>query len=180
MVPAHARRVAAMPWVTGKLRSVSNSAVLLRSTPKSRLPSHEFSHRARDGKRVSPTAYVLRFPTCLRARLGHCLHDSPTILPVNCETIPRWTRAEKSPPNSGCKGDESTLRARKCRRKGAAARRLRSYLAKRRSVKTRWRSGRDSNPRYGFAVYSLSRRAPSTTRPPLRMPVGREALGRGT
>jgi hypothetical protein len=32
----------------------------------------------------------------------------------------------------------------------------------------RWRSGRDSNPRYGFAVYSLSRRAPSTTRPPLR------------
>ncbi len=34
---------------------------------------------------------------------------------------------------------------------------------------TNWRSGRDSNPRYGFAVYSLSRRAPSTTRPPLRM-----------
>ena len=33
----------------------------------------------------------------------------------------------------------------------------------------KWRSGRDSNPRYGFAVYSLSRRAPSTTRPPLRM-----------
>ena len=33
----------------------------------------------------------------------------------------------------------------------------------------RWRSGRDSNPRYGFAVYSLSRRAPSTTRPPLRI-----------
>src|SRR5688500_18429285 len=26
-----------------------------------------------------------------------------------------------------------------------------------------WRSGRDSNPRYGFAAYSLSRRAPSTT-----------------
>jgi hypothetical protein len=35
--------------------------------------------------------------------------------------------------------------------------------------KTRWRSGRDSNPRYAFGVYSLSRRAPSTTRPPLRM-----------
>ena len=34
----------------------------------------------------------------------------------------------------------------------------------------RWRSGRDSNPRYAFGVYSLSRRAPSTTRPPLRMP----------
>src|SRR5690606_23711299 len=32
-----------------------------------------------------------------------------------------------------------------------------------------WRRGRDSNPRYGFAVYSPSRRAPSTTRPPLRM-----------
>src|SRR5438309_11740625 len=36
-----------------------------------------------------------------------------------------------------------------------------------------WRSGRDSNPRYGFAVYSLSRRAPSTTRPPLRIFAGR-------
>lgn len=35
---------------------------------------------------------------------------------------------------------------------------------------TAWRSGRDSNPRYAFDVYSLSRRAPSTTRPPLRMP----------
>lgn len=32
-----------------------------------------------------------------------------------------------------------------------------------------WRSGRDSNPRYAFGVYSLSRRAPSTTRPPLRI-----------
>src|SRR5690348_15595406 len=41
----------------------------------------------------------------------------------------------------------------------------------------RWRSGRDSNPRYGFAVYSLSRRAPSTTRPPLRMPGRRKHLG---
>src|SRR6185369_4687116 len=43
-----------------------------------------------------------------------------------------------------------------------------------------WRSGRDSNPRYGFAVYSLSRRAPSTTRPPLRYrwkgaPVGKRS-----
>ena len=27
--------------------------------------------------------------------------------------------------------------------------------------------GRDSNPRYPFEVYTLSRRAPSTTRPPL-------------
>ena len=27
--------------------------------------------------------------------------------------------------------------------------------------------GRDSNPRYGCAAYTLSRRAPSTTRPPL-------------
>jgi hypothetical protein len=33
----------------------------------------------------------------------------------------------------------------------------------------KWRSGRDSNPRYAFGVYSLSRRAPSTTRPPLRI-----------
>ena len=31
-----------------------------------------------------------------------------------------------------------------------------------------WRRGRDSNPRYGCAVHTLSRRAPSTTRTPLR------------
>ncbi len=31
-----------------------------------------------------------------------------------------------------------------------------------------WRRGRDSNPRYGVTVYTLSRRAPSTARPPLR------------
>jgi hypothetical protein len=31
-----------------------------------------------------------------------------------------------------------------------------------------WRRGRDSNPRYAFGVYTLSRRAPSTARPPLR------------
>src|SRR5690606_29126466 len=30
-----------------------------------------------------------------------------------------------------------------------------------------WRRGRDSNPRYPFGVYALSRRAPSTTRTPL-------------
>ena len=34
----------------------------------------------------------------------------------------------------------------------------------------KWRSRRDSNPRYGVTVYTLSRRAPSTTRPLLRMP----------
>ena len=37
------------------------------------------------------------------------------------------------------------------------------------TVVPKWRSGWDSNPRYAFDVYSLSRRAPSTTRPPLRM-----------
>ncbi len=31
----------------------------------------------------------------------------------------------------------------------------------------KWRTGRDSNPRYGVTVYTLSRRAPSTTRPPV-------------
>ena len=30
-----------------------------------------------------------------------------------------------------------------------------------------WRRGRDSNPRYAINVYTLSRRAPSTARPPL-------------
>ena len=32
-----------------------------------------------------------------------------------------------------------------------------------------WRRGRDSNPRDRVTVYSLSRRAPSTTQPPLRI-----------
>ncbi len=31
-----------------------------------------------------------------------------------------------------------------------------------------WRRGWDSNPRYGISVYTLSRRAPSTARPPLQ------------
>ncbi len=31
-----------------------------------------------------------------------------------------------------------------------------------------WRMGWDSNPRYAFDVYALSRRAPSTARPPIR------------
>jgi hypothetical protein len=31
----------------------------------------------------------------------------------------------------------------------------------------KWRRGRDSNPRYGVTVYTLSRRAPSTARTPL-------------
>src|SRR3546814_11310171 len=42
----------------------------------------------------------------------------------------------------------------------------------------KWRSGRDSNPRYGFAVYSLSKRAPSTTRQPLRLAGTRRQIGR--
>src|SRR6187549_3999528 len=41
-----------------------------------------------------------------------------------------------------------------------------------------WRSGRDSNPRYAFGVYSLSRRAPSTTRPPLRKSLEGGHLGK--
>src|SRR5690606_25063240 len=35
-------------------------------------------------------------------------------------------------------------------------------------VELKWRRGRDSNPRYRVRVYSLSRGAPSATRPPLR------------
>ena len=38
-----------------------------------------------------------------------------------------------------------------------------------------WRMGRDSNPRWAFDPYSLSRRVPSTARPPIR----REALMAG-
>ncbi len=37
-------------------------------------------------------------------------------------------------------------------------------------VKSRWRRGRDSNPRWGISPYSLSRGAPSAARPPLRGP----------
>ena len=44
---------------------------------------------------------------------------------------------------------------------------------------TEWRSGRDSTPRYAFGVYSLSRRAPSTTRPPLRTCLERAPLAAG-
>ena len=36
-----------------------------------------------------------------------------------------------------------------------------------------WRTGRDSNPRYAFDVYSLSRGALSTTQPPVRCSVER-------
>ena len=38
----------------------------------------------------------------------------------------------------------------------------------RRTDMPRWRRERDSNPRYAFDVYTLSRRAPSTARPSLR------------
>ncbi len=37
-----------------------------------------------------------------------------------------------------------------------------------------WRRERDSNPRYAFGVYALSRGAPSTTRPSLRSGGGQE------
>ena len=37
-----------------------------------------------------------------------------------------------------------------------------------RPVLKKWRRGRDSNPRYAINVYTLSRRALSTTQPPLR------------
>ena len=35
------------------------------------------------------------------------------------------------------------------------------------AINTVWRRGRDSNPRYGVTVHTLSRRAPSTARTPL-------------
>ena len=34
-----------------------------------------------------------------------------------------------------------------------------------------WRRGRDSNPRYGVTVHTLSRRAPSATRTPLQIKI---------
>lgn len=50
----------------------------------------------------------------------------------------------------------------------------------------RWRMGWDSNPRYPFEVYTLSRRAPSTARPPIQRRAGgiaafvRPARGKST
>ena len=43
-------------------------------------------------------------------------------------------------------------------------------------VKNILRRGRDSNPRYPFGVYTLSRRAPSTTRPPLPASIERFSI----
>src|SRR5271156_7173570 len=37
------------------------------------------------------------------------------------------------------------------------------------NLRNAWRRGRDSNPRWAFDPYALSRGAPSTTRPPLRI-----------
>jgi hypothetical protein len=42
-----------------------------------------------------------------------------------------------------------------------------------------WRRGRDSNPRRAFDPYALSRGAPSTTRPPLRIKTMRPVAERG-
>jgi hypothetical protein len=42
-----------------------------------------------------------------------------------------------------------------------------------------WRRGRDSNPRRAFDPYALSRGAPSTTRPPLRIKAQRGFAERG-
>ena len=41
------------------------------------------------------------------------------------------------------------------------------YIKIKMGYKINLQRGRDSNPRYAFGVYTLSRRAPSTTRPPL-------------
>ena len=39
---------------------------------------------------------------------------------------------------------------------------------------TTWRTEGDSNPRYALNVYTLSRRAPSTARPPVRCVISKE------
>ena len=78
-----------------------------------------------------------------------------------CPAVPNWrlpSRASAASTIHGL-GPESP----------PTLRRWRAALNMENSAGTVWRSGRDSNPRYAFGVYSLSRRAPSTTRPPLRM-----------
>ena len=47
---------------------------------------------------------------------------------------------------------------------------VRSQKRPSRGAFTIWRRERDSNPRYAINVYTLSRRAPSATRTPLRKP----------
>jgi hypothetical protein len=45
---------------------------------------------------------------------------------------------------------------------------FRKAISNQLDAEVKWRRERDSNPRYAFDVNTLSRRAPSTTRPPLR------------
>ena len=53
-------------------------------------------------------------------------------------------------------------------RPGTTGLRAQKSRLQRTGVFVYWRRGRDSNPRYGVTVYTLSRRAPSTTRTPLQ------------
>ena len=46
---------------------------------------------------------------------------------------------------------------------------LKEFSLNRLRIKENWRRERDLNPRYPFGVHTLSRRAPSTTRPSLRL-----------
>jgi hypothetical protein len=110
--------------------------------------------------------------------------------------IPRWSKSEQRKClNIGAPGEIRTpgllvrsqalypteLRAQKTDNKNS--RRLQSK-SKRLGQSTRllflsWRRGRDSNPRRAFDPYALSRGAPSTTRPPLRIRPKRPFAERG-
>ena len=95
-----------------------------------------------------------------------CPPGSVAALPVNpplcrcnpCSVGPRHGPAEANKRRPANK----RLRSRRLARPIGAA-----SEASKREIK-KWRRGRDSNPRRALGPYSLSRGAPSTTRPPLR------------
>ena len=77
--------------------------------------------------------------------------------------------ANNGAKTSTCRNSRARLH-RTCRVKlGGSCREKRAHERTAIVVLMCWRRGRDSNPRRAFDPYALSRGAPSTTRPPLRI-----------
>ena len=84
--------------------------------------------------------------------------------------------ARATAPNVALALDHATFSGDASRRKGGKERRIRELFEFIARSRTEWRTGRDSNPRDAINVYTLSRRAPSTTRPPVREGVASRGL----
>src|SRR5262249_23248142 len=136
-------------------------------------------------KRVAKHSFRERLPE-RRAAFGHrdrsterllCRRQRPLVasllrtrLCATFQSVPQASAPEKEGQFPLIRDAQIPSRGpQKWRKKRGFARLLATYYSSIPITWTRWRSGRDSNPRYAFDVYSLSRRAPSTTRPPLRM-----------